>query len=253
MNEEIIESLTTLVIKVLQTKYGNDLHEYMNLTNLEKGKIIEDSILENLIENIDQKLNFLSFSDTVVRLKEIGFKEVIFSRIPMADRLPVEFCSDFTIMYHSDYLILSSIHKKKENSVCITCASPHFKKPLIFDNCLNFFKNFEANGEIGQRLCSSHSLQMIELNDLPLLTPSEIAKYPPMKEEFDHFCDRHPLSDCSQLDYTKKLEIFKGDYLEHLEYLKEEQKRIRKRRLTQFPKEFRHWVNVLEENKKRYR
>ena len=40
MNEEIIESLTTLVIKLLQTKYGNDLHEYMNLTNLEKEKLL---------------------------------------------------------------------------------------------------------------------------------------------------------------------------------------------------------------------
>ena len=111
MNDELIEALSTLVIKLLQEKYGNDLLGYENLTNLEKGKIIGDSILENLIKNIDQKLNFLSFSDTVDRLKKMGFREVIFSRIPMADRLPVEFSPEFTMMYHSDHFLF--IRRKK--------------------------------------------------------------------------------------------------------------------------------------------
>ena len=250
MNDELIDALSSLVIKLLQEKYGNDLWEYTNLTNLEKGKIIGDSILERLIENIDQKLNFISFSDTITSLKKMGFQQVIFSKIPMADRLPIEFSPDFTIMYHHDYLILCSIHKKEENTFRIRCVSPHFEEPLVFDGYFNFRTSFESSGEIGQKLFTTHQLQMINLDDLPLLGPFEATYYQPSEEEFNRFCDTHQLSGF-QMDYPQKLEILKADYLEHLKYLKEERKRIITLRLSQFPEEFQHWVNLSEEKQKK--
>ncbi len=52
---------------------------------------------------------------------------------------------------------------------------------------------------------------MINLDDLPLLSPSEIIYYQPSGEGFDRFYDKHKLSEY-QMDYSKKLKIFKADY-----------------------------------------